>query len=373
MQLKFKNKKFRIMQVSDAQDLQFVRPTMIRMLNSAYDSLSPDLIVLTGDNILGNHLCDARIGTRLVIHDIEGEKKAMKVALDKLLSPIEQRKIPFAMIYGNHDDKNHISKEEQADIYREYSCNIGLDDEESPDVDTYNIPIYSEDGKDVKFNIWMLDSAWLDKEEDKSYEDVKPEAVEWYKKRSAALKAANGGEPVPSLMFQHIPLLETAELLEECQKGEKGSVEGPEGKYYKLKAGVEGEIGEYPCMVSNKNGQFDAMKECGDIKAIVFGHDHTNCFTGQIDGINIVQTACASFRCYGTRTRGVRIFDINEDGSYETRFYTYKELCGDTVLNELAFIWDADGMIKEKIALIAGGAVGAAGAVALGIKLLKNK
>ena len=51
MQLKFKNGKFRIMQVSDAQDLQFVRPTMIRMLNKAYDTLNPDLIVLTGDNI----------------------------------------------------------------------------------------------------------------------------------------------------------------------------------------------------------------------------------------------------------------------------------------------------------------------------------
>ena len=116
------------MQVSDAQDLQFVRPTMIRMLNKAYDTLSPDLIVLTGDNILGNHLCDARIGTKLVIHDIEGEKAAMETAIDKLIAPIEQRKIPFAMIYGNHDDKNHISKEEQADIYRKYSCNIGHHD-----------------------------------------------------------------------------------------------------------------------------------------------------------------------------------------------------------------------------------------------------
>ena len=73
MKIKFKNSKIRIMQVSDPQDLQFVRPTMIRMLNRAYDTLKPDLIVLTGDNILGNHLCDARIGSRLVIKDKEGK------------------------------------------------------------------------------------------------------------------------------------------------------------------------------------------------------------------------------------------------------------------------------------------------------------
>ena len=53
--LKFKNGKFRIMQVSDPQDLQYIRPTMVRMLNMAYDSLKPDLIVLTGDNILSKY------------------------------------------------------------------------------------------------------------------------------------------------------------------------------------------------------------------------------------------------------------------------------------------------------------------------------
>ena len=80
MQLKFKNGKFRVLQVSDPQDLQYVRPTMMRMLNKAYDDLKPDLIVLTGDNILGNHLDDARIYTPLFVKDKESEKKAMGIA-----------------------------------------------------------------------------------------------------------------------------------------------------------------------------------------------------------------------------------------------------------------------------------------------------
>ena len=67
MNLKFKNGKFTLLQVSDPQDLQFVRPTMVRMLNIAYDRVKPDLVVLTGDNILGNHLCDARFGSRIVL------------------------------------------------------------------------------------------------------------------------------------------------------------------------------------------------------------------------------------------------------------------------------------------------------------------
>lgn len=373
MQLKFKNGKFRIMQVSDPQDLQFVRPTMIRMLNMAYDEYKPDLIVLTGDNILGNHLCDARIGTRLVIKDKEGEAEAMRVAIDKVVSPIESRKIPFAMVYGNHDDRNSFTKDEQADYYRAYSCNVGLDGTDSGDCDTYNIPLYSEDGKDVKFNIWMIDSAWHDKEQDKCFEDVKPQAIEWYKKKSAELKEANGGTPVPSLMFQHIPMLEVLELIEECPKGTANSVPGPEGKYYKLKDDVKGSMGEYPCCVTNKNGQLDAIKECGDIKAVVFGHDHTNCFEGTVDGVRFIQSSCASFRCYGNRNRGVRIFDIDEaTGDFETFFCKYNDICGNSLADELRYIWDADGMIKAKVALIAGCTVGAGALIGTAIKLLKK-
>lgn len=371
MQLKFKNGKFRIMQVSDPQDLQFIRPTMVRMLNKAYDTYKPDLIVLTGDNILGNHLCDARIGTRLAIKDKAGEYEAMRVAIDKLIAPIEERKLPFAMIYGNHDDRNSFTKEEQADVYRGYSCNIGLDDETSPDCATYNIPLYSEDGKKVKFNIWMLDSAWHDKEQDKCFEMVKPEAIQWYKNKSAQLKAENDGQAVPSLMFQHIPMLEQLQLVEECDKSVEGAVKGPQGKFYKLKDGVSGSMGEYPCTVSDANGQLEAIKECGDVKAVVFGHDHTNCFIGNVDGIEFIQTSCASFRCYGNRNRGVRVFDINEDGTYETNFYTYEDICGKSLWNELCYIWDADGMWKAKTALIAGCVAVVAGvSVALG-NLLK--
>ena len=371
MKLKFKNGKIRVLQVSDPQDLQIVRPTMIRMLDKAYDTLNPDLIVLTGDNILGNHLCDARFGSKIVIKDKEGERRAMIVAINNLVRSIEINQIPFAMIYGNHDDMNRITKEEQADMYREYSTCIGLDDETSPDVATYNIPIYSEDGEKIKFNLWMMDSAWRDKELDRTFSYVKPEAVEWYKNKSTQLKEENGGEPVPSLMFQHIPMLETFELTEECSADAEGAVPGPDGKYIKLKDSCTGVLGEYICAVEKKTGQLEAMKECGDIKAVVFGHDHCNCFEGTVDGINFIQTACASFRCYGKRYRGVRVFDIAEDGTYETKFYTYKDLMGNGLLNELAFIWDADGFLKQKIALIAGGLALVGGVIAGIIGLLK--
>lgn len=373
MQLKFKNGKFRILQVTDPQDLQYVRYAMMKMLNCAYDKVKPDLIVLTGDNILGNHLDDARVYTPLIVKDKESEAKAMEIAIRKLITPIEERKIPFAMVYGNHDDRNRLTKDEQADYYRAYSCNVGLDGTDSGDCDTYNIPIYSEDGKTIKFNIWMIDSAWHDKEQDKCFEYIKPEAIEWYKKTSAALKEANGGTPVPSIMFQHIPMIETMELIEECSADDKGAVRGPANKYYKLKAECDGVIGEYISAVSQKTGQMEALKECGDVKAVVFGHDHQNCFTGVVNGIDFIQTSCASFRCYGNRNRGVRVFDIDEKtGEYETFFLTYDELVGKSLWNDFLYLWDADDMWKKKAAFIAGSVVGLA-AIGTGIAFLLKK
>ena len=108
--------------------------------------------------------------------------------------------------------------------------------------------------------------------------------------------------------------------------------------------------------------QFEAMKECGDVKAVVFGHDHLNSFTAEIDGIDIIQTPCTSFRCYGSRDRGVRLFTVYENGEYESEMLTYKDLCGSGFISEFRYLWDADDMWKKKAALCVG-----AGAAAVGV------
>ncbi len=357
MNLKFKNGKFTILQVSDPQDLQRVRKAMMQMLNKAYDRVKPDLVVLTGDNVLGNHFRDEDPWTPLFVKDKESEYKALKNAIKKLVTPIEERGIPFCMIYGNHDDMNEITKDEHADIYRSYAHFTGLNDEDKTvDCDTYNLPIYSENGEDIKFNLWFMDSAWKNKDEDRCYQMVKPEAIEWYKKKSSELKAENGGVAVPSVMFQHIPIAEILELTEECSKTDSGAVKNPEDdKYYKLKSTVTGVMEEYPSILPKDSGQFEAMQECGDVKAIVFGHDHPNCFEGNVRGIDILQTSCASFRCYGGRSRGVRVITVDEKtGTYETEFLNYEALCGSSLKAELRYIWDADDMVKEKISLCLG-------------------
>lgn len=379
MALKFNSGKFTVLQVSDPQDLQFVKKTMVKMLDAAYDRVNPDLVVFTGDNILGNHLRDARFGSRKVILSPDGEYEAMKTAIHHIAEPVDRRGIPFTMIYGNHDDMNFISKEKQAEIWRGYDSFVGLDDSgDSGDVATFNLPVMSSDGKKTAFNLWFIDSARLDKAEEKCHTGVKKQAVEWYINKSNRLKEQNGGKPVPSVLFQHIPFSEMTRLNSPCKKDDYGALplfkKGEPEKYIRLDPAVaDGFLGEPIDGCEENNGEFDAIKKQGDVAAAVFGHDHRNNFIAELDGIRIFQSSAASFRCYGNRFRGVRVIEINENEpeSVKTYFLTYSELCGNGPVSRLRYIWDADGEGKKKAALIAfvsAAAITSATAAAIGRK-----
>lgn len=343
-ELRFRDGRIRLLQVSDPQDLKNVRPAMVQMLNKAYDTLSPDLVVFTGDNILGNHLLDARIGTRQVGEGREDTLEAMRFALSKILMPVNRRRIPFAMIYGNHDDMNCIAKEEQADIYRQYPMSMEMN-RDNPDVDcdTYEIKLLPENGG-AGFRLYMIDCAWQDKTgERRCHTEITDATKKWLEDRVRENKG------IPAILFLHIPLPEQEMLTQECGETDKGAVRFPDGTFRRLRSGCEGVLNEPVSYLENSNGLFELIKESGDIKAVVTGHDHGNCFTGKAEGVEFIQTGAASFRCYGSReSRGVRVIDIYEDGRYETRFYTYFDLCGVSPYTLAANFINADELEKIK-------------------------
>lgn len=338
---------FQIMQVSDAQDMHFVRKTMLYMLNQAYEKEKPDLVVFTGDNILGNHLCDRRFGSGRSSLSHEEELGRMKKALDAILRPLEEREIPFTMIFGNHDDMNQISKEEQLEIYRSYSNFVYG---ESGLTGDHVLPIYSSDGERPICALWLFDSSRYDAEKDICEQSIRPGSVSWFSKTADKFREENDGKDLPGYAFIHIPLPIMQKLLLEENPAEGDTVHlNPEKA-----AGI---INESPSIVSTDSGLFDALRAHG-VSAILFGHDHQNNFIGEIDGVKLVQTSCASLRCYGNKDlRGVRILKLNEENAkdFQTKFLSYRDLCGDGFLSSLRYFWDADEYEEEKAALIAAG------------------
>lgn len=374
--IKFNNGKFRILQISDAQDLHWVRKTMLVMLENACEDLKPDLIVFTGDNILGNHLRDYRFSSKKKEMSREEEYAIMKKALSHILDIPERRNIPFAVIYGNHDDMNSFTGDEQGDIIRSYSMNRGF--ESTGDLcGTYRLPVYSSDGENQLMNLWMINTSWHDKALDRCFNDITEKQVEWFKNESAQQKELNGGNAYPSLVFMHIPLKELDDFTQECTP-EESTIYLP-GVNINLcrKKGVFGHIHEPVSYLDNDNGFYKEVLADGGVKGIVSGHDHLNDFYGEKDGLKFVATPCASFRCYGNPHRGVRIFDIyeNNPSDFYTRTVYFKELCGDNIISDFRLFWDADEYEKTKFKVLGGVAAGAAllGGAAVVAKILKGR
>lgn len=105
------------------------------------------------------------------------------------------------------------------------------------------------------------------------------------------------------------------------------------GEYYVLGDACldGGNLLEPPSVPNENTGEFDAISECGDVKAVFVGHDHKNSFVGRYKNVDLGFTQSCGFNCYGNRTeRGVRVIELDENrpSRYRTYTRTYRELVG---------------------------------------------
>ncbi len=301
--------KFKIMHVTDTH-LEYENvEASVWLIAKACDKEKPDLVVVTGDNVQN--------------YDDANQTKEI---IDKLMSVFEERSIPTAITFGNHDSEvGAMSREELMAYYNTYSCSVSVDDGEAlSGCGTYNLPILSSDGSKVKFNVWVFDSN--DYDGNGHYGNVKADQVEWYKQTSDALRAANGGEVVYSIAFQHIIVPEVYEALKKTDRRRLFSYSHMYNKdeYYMFDPNSlnHGTLTETPCCGYENDGQFDALVEKGDVLGIFSGHDHTNAFGVEYKGIEIGNTVSTRYNGDAFSSQyGYRMFEIDENDTskYETR------------------------------------------------------
>ena len=318
---------FRILNLSDFQDDANISTLTVEFVKKAVEKYQPDVIVLTGDNIAG-YRCLTKASS----------EKAIRAFMDVL----EEIGVPVAMVFGNHDDEGQaLTKQEQMDIYDDYSVTLAIDEAEyGADLSgcgTYAVPVYESATSDtVKFVLWMFDSGSDDGVEGSdNYDHVHADQIEWYKNESARYNAQNNGQTVYGIAFQHIIVNEVYKAFKEVDRGTAGAVPYL-GKWYVLpdNASADSVLGEAPCPSYGNEGEFDAFKAQGNVLATVNGHDHANSFVIPYEGIDIICTATCGFCSYGDeKTRGGRIFDVdmNKPGEYETFTFLFTDMDYDSV------------------------------------------
>lgn len=315
--LKFKNGKFKIMQIADVQEDIPVNPDTVKLIDLALEKERPDLVVFTGDQIQGYSACYMK----------DTEKK-IEQCIDAFLSPLIKRGIPFCFTYGNHDDDCRVSLKKQLEIYGSYDCCVLGNDEDRFDEGTFSLKIKDSNNEKDILALYLIYTGKMQK--NGAYAPINPDAVKWLKEQ----KKKNGY--LPAMLFQHIPFPEYYNVIEKCGMFRKGAVEAFKSRkntYYILpeKGAEKGEfMKESPACPEINNGEFDEIKKDGDIFACFVGHDHNNSFRRSLDGIDIGYCQGAGFNTYGPgKNRGVRVFVLHEDDlkGYETYHLTMGELC----------------------------------------------
>ena len=240
-EFRFRNGKFKIMQITDthyiAGDARSKRS--YDTVTEIIESERPDFLIHTGDIISdGNpsHKIDA----------ISSMKEILSVASD--------HQVPFAVALGNHDGQFGVSRH---DIFEEikklpYNINRGIEGiyGDSNDI----ITLVSEKGRVPKWAFYLFDSGdstslkniggW-------SYDYVHFDQIGWYRQWSERLRKMNGDVPVPALAFMHIPVPEYIDSLHDG-----------EGHFHRL---MKGNLGEEPCPPYINSGLFPSMKEMDDV------------------------------------------------------------------------------------------------------------
>ena len=207
-------------------------------VQEALEAVKPDLVIHTGDIVFGRP-------------DIES---AMEI-----LAPLAQSGIPWAVALGNHDSQFGSTREDMFKAIRSLPGCVNLPPKSGVYGCSNDVLTLSGAGgvEHVLYLFDSMDAVILKGEEEiHCYDYIRHSQIGWYRSHSERFTEMNGGRPLPSLAFFHIPLPELSEALA------KGI--GP----------IAGNNGEPPCPSRLNSGLFAQFREMGDVQAIVTGHDH---------------------------------------------------------------------------------------------------
>ncbi|MBQ8210620.1 MAG: metallophosphoesterase [Clostridia bacterium] len=331
--LKFdENGQFEIMIFADSQDDEALEATTTQLMKEALAKYEPDLVVYLGDNTVADGYDN------------------QYTAIQAILAPVVEADVPFALVFGNHDQEQGVDKEVLLAMYQQIGGGLCLT-YDTPDLygcGNSFLPIVSSDGTGIAFNLWFFDSGSSLRDEETGewlgYDYVREDQIEWYETTAAGLALANGGENVPSIVFQHIIVPEVYEAMYPSLPFGIKDFTYKDVAYLPVPSfsAHSGFVFEPPCPSYFSAGQFDSWVETGDVIASFYGHDHTNSFTTTYKGIDITTVPTVGCNSYSNDiTRGVGLITLDES-DLSTYSYEVVRMC-DLALEEGSLLSSVDG------------------------------
>ena len=269
--------------------------------------VKPDLVIITGDNILS---------------------KYQQIDAIQFAKMMEEIGVYWTATFGNHETR------EDRGFYKwllwksfcDYDhclCKYGPD--ELFGYGNHTVNILGEGGK-LKKTLFLFDSGRDILERDKAkynlpadakgYDFLKNEQIDFYKNEVDRLTAQYG--KADSFLYFHIPLVEYNNVFKSDENGRY--IPSGEGEI------LYGEQYESVGSSCYNSGMFDAMLEKGG-QAVFCGHDHVNDWCAIYKGVHLAYNLPGGYACYnmGDKTgkpetewvEGVTVTAIHNDGTFD--------------------------------------------------------
>ncbi|KDO21031.1 hypothetical protein SPRG_13959 [Saprolegnia parasitica CBS 223.65] len=251
---------------------------MTEMMNKMLDRVKPDFVVFTGDQI------------ESLIWPMSSTN-ALK-AIDSYSAAVNERKIPWAMVFGNHDESYTPALLSNKKVMMAYIESLPYSyakygPKDIGGVGNYEVAIQSPTTNATALRMYFLDTG-------------KDGTVsEGQKAHMKTLAASHKNESAPALMFFHIPIEE--------YKAFNGTGQGGRGD---------------PVSAAKTNSHlFDTMVEMGDVKASFCGHDHYNDFCFYKSPLHLCYGGATGYGAAygkGSYSRRARVIDWKVSGGQES-------------------------------------------------------
>ena len=220
------------------------------------------------------------------------------IAYDSLADFLEHFHIPWAPIWGNHDNQGGpelIDRVATRYMEREY-C---LFEKGDPALGNGNYVISVTENDRLITAVILMDThdretyTATDGKEYEAWSKLTPAQIQWYKEQISYLKERGCRD---AILITHIPI-NAYRIASACAKESTG---------------VQYEdISSYPL----EDGVFEAVKEMGLTTHILAGHDHVNNWIIRHDGIQLIYALKTGPGCYWNPIlNGGTVIRITEDG-----------------------------------------------------------
>ena len=278
------------------------RRILIRTLEELVSRVNPDLITVSGD--LGAPGC--------------GE------SCEALASYLDTFRIPWAPVWGNHDNQSgrkYVQALGESFMTHHPFC---LFDAGDARLGHGNYVIGIQEGERKITALIMMDSHDRDhyptpeKPDNLAWARLWPVQYEWYAEQADMLKAEGYRD---SAIVMHIPIFAYRQALAAALKPGLNPEKVPyaqslEGSCWN--PGYESSVGvchEAICSYPEEDGAFAVFKKVGFTTCIISGHDHTNNFIVDYQGIKLVYSVKAGAGCYwDPRSNGGTVLTIGPEG-----------------------------------------------------------